>query len=47
MFNCRLLSAVALRAIFSYGCRAEGASENDKRQLNIEHDHFFAGLEHA
>jgi hypothetical protein len=36
MFNCRLSSGVTLRAVFSYRCRAEGVSENDKRQSNIE-----------
>src|SRR5262245_38567334 len=36
MFNCPLSSMVALRAIFSLRCRAEGVSENDKRQLNVE-----------
>jgi hypothetical protein len=39
MINGHLSSAVALRAIYSLGCRAEGASENDKSPLII--DHFF------
>src|SRR5262245_27644372 len=33
---CHLSSVVALRAIFSKRCRAEGAAENEKWQLNIE-----------
>jgi hypothetical protein len=49
MFDCHLRSVVALRAFFSYRYRAEGVSENDKRQLNIEMDEqflytFLAGL---
>jgi hypothetical protein len=36
MFDCHMPSVVALRAMFCSRCCAEGASENDKRQSNIE-----------